>query len=305
MSSPSVTLSSPDKVLWPATGHTKRDLWDYLSDVADRLLPQVADRPLTLVRFPDGLDGSSFVQKHLPTSAPAELDRYCTWSESSKREVCYLLARSVEDLRWTAQSAALELHPWLARVDKPERPDTLMFDLDPGEASIPVARAAHLLREVLDTLGLVAMVKTSGKRGLHVVVPVERRYPAEQLRAFGLAVARATAARHPDDLTVEMRKANRGERLLLDWSRNGGGQTVVAAWSPRAHPLATVSMPLSWDEVDEALDPTAFTIATALERPDRWADPVAPQRIERARSALADQGFPSEDRSPRSSRPVG
>jgi bifunctional non-homologous end joining protein LigD len=297
-----VRLSSPDKVLWPAVGLTKQDLWDYVTAAAPRLLPQVADRPLTLKRFPDGIGGESFFQKDLPKHAPAELDRHCQWSDSSKREVCYLLARRVEDLRWTAQFAALELHPWLSRVDRPDRPDTLMFDLDPGEASIPVARAAWMLKEVLDVLGLDSMVKTSGKRGLHVVVPIERRYSTEEVRGFGLAVARATASRDPDVLTVEMRKARRGERLLLDWSRNGASQTVVAAWSPRAHPAATVSMPLTWDEVDESLDPTAFTITTALDRPDCWADPVAPQRIERARDALAEQGFPAEDRSPRSSR---
>jgi bifunctional non-homologous end joining protein LigD len=300
----STALSSPDKVLWPQTGATKQDLWDYYTAVADRLLPQVAGRPLTLKRFPDGLEGDqSFFQKDLPKWAPATLDRYCQWSESSKREVCYLVARDVAALQWTAQFAAIELHPWLATVDRPDRPDTLMFDLDPGEASIPVARAARLLKEVLDVLGLAAMVKTSGKRGLHVVVPIERRYTTEQARGFGLAVARATASRHPDLLTVEMRKARREGRLLLDWSRNGASQTVVAAWSPRAHPAATVSMPLAWDEVDDDLDPTTFTIRTALDRPDHWRQPLAPQRIERARAALSEQGFPSDDAHPRSSRP--
>lgn len=298
-----VSLSSPGKLLWPDAGVTKQDLWDYYTAAAPRLLPQVAGRPLTLKRFPDGIDGDqSFFQKDLPTHAPDALDRFCQWSDSSKREVCYLLARRVEDLQWSAQHAALELHPWLARVDRPDRPDVVMFDLDPGEASIPVTRAAHMVREVLEVLELASMVKTSGKRGLHILVPVERRYTNAELRGFGLAAARATASRHPDELTVEMRKARRGDRLLLDWSRNGASQTVVAAWSPRAHPAATVSMPLAWDEVEEDLDPTAFTIATALQRPDRWAEPVGPQRIERAREALDQQGFRSDDASPRSSR---
>jgi bifunctional non-homologous end joining protein LigD len=296
-------LSSPGKVLWPAAGLTKQDLWDYYTAIAPRLLPQLAGRPLTLKRYPDGLDGAqSFFQKDLPRWAPDSLSRYCVWSESSKREVCYLVATDVASLQWTAQFAAVELHPWLATVARPDRPDTLMFDLDPGDASEPVTAAAHQLKEVLDVLGLPSMVKTSGKRGLHVVVPIERRYTTEEVRGFGLAVARATASRHPDLLTVEMRKARRGGRLLLDWSRNGASQTVVAAWSPRAHPAGTVAMPLSWAEVDRSLDPTAFTLATALDRPDRWADPVPPQRLERARTALAEQGFPSEDASPRSTR---
>jgi bifunctional non-homologous end joining protein LigD len=300
-----VDLSSPDKVLWPEVGYTKRDLWDYYTAAADRILPQVADRPLTLKRYPDGLAGDQqFFQKDLPRHAPAELDRYCQWSDSSKREVCYLLARRAEDLRWCAQFSTIELHPWLARVDRPDRPDTWMLDLDPGEDSVHVATAARWVKEVLDALGLESMVKTSGKRGLHVLVPIERRYGTEELRAFSLGLARAVASRHPDQLTVEMRKEHRRGRLLLDWSRSGSSQTVVAAWSPRATPQATVALPLHWDEVDEDLDPTRFTIRTALEEEDRWAGGLpSPQRLEGARNALREAGFPPEDRSPRSSRP--
>jgi bifunctional non-homologous end joining protein LigD len=299
-----VRLSSPDKVLWPDPGYTKQDLWDYLTGIAPRLLPQVLDRPLTLKRYPDGLAGDqSFFQKDLPKHAPAALDRFCQWSESSKREVCYLVAGDVGALRWAAQFSALELHPWLARRDRPDRPDTLMFDLDPEEDPAEACAAAHHLKAVLDALELPSMVKTSGKRGLHVVVPIERRYTTAEVRGFGLAVARATAARSPAELTVEMRKARRRGRLLLDWSRNGASQTVVAAWSPRAHPAGTVSVPLDWAEVEPGLDPTAFTLTTAPDRPDSWADPPPPQRIEQARDALADAGYPSEDASPRSTRP--
>jgi bifunctional non-homologous end joining protein LigD len=295
-------LSSPDKVLWPQPGFTKRDLWVYMTAVAPRLLPQLADRPLTLKRYPNGVEGPSFFQKNLPDSAPDHLERFCQWSESSKREVCYLVVRTVEDLQWTANMGTLELHPWTSRTDRPDRADQLMFDLDPGSPSQSVVQAAHQLKAILDELELESMVKTSGKRGLHVVVPIERRYEASLLRGFGLGVARATAACHPEELTVEMRKAKRGDRLLLDWSRNGAAQTVVAAWSPRAHPAGTVSMPLGWDEVTEDLDPTRFTIATATERGDAWADPPGPQRIEQARAALLEQGYDCADASPRSTR---
>ena len=290
----SVRLSNPDKVLWPQPGYTKADLWAYLERVADRLLAQVRGRPLTLKRFPDGLDGEGFFQKNLPDHAPDWIGRFRVWTPSSERHVSYALARTLEDLRWIGNQAALELHPWFTRVDRPERPDLLAFDLDPSDASQPVARAARQLKEVLDELGLAALVKTSGKRGLHVFVPVERRYDFAALRGFGLAVARRCADRHPDELTVEMRKGGREGRLLLDWSRNGPAQTLVAAWSPRAHPAATVSTPLCWEEVsDDDLDPTAFTLATAPDRPDHWADPPAPQRIERSRRALAQAGYPS------------
>jgi bifunctional non-homologous end joining protein LigD len=305
-----VRLSSPDKVLWPDVGLTKADLWAYYTAIAPRLLPQIVHRPLTLKRYPDGIDGDqSFFQKALPKHAPPELDRWCQWSDSSNREVCYLLARRVEDLHWCAQFAALELHPWLARVDEArlaDRPDTLLLDLDPGEDSVPVTTAACWVREVLDALDLASLVKTSGKRGLHVLVPIERRYSTEEVRGFGLALARAVASRHPDALTVEMRKERRRGRLLLDWSRAGAAQTIVAAWSPRATRQATVAMPLHWDEVDASLDPTRFTLATAPDEEDRWAAGTpAPQRIETARDALAGAGFPAEDRSPRSSRPIG
>jgi bifunctional non-homologous end joining protein LigD len=294
--------SSPGKVLFPGSGATKQDLWDYVTAAAPRLLPHLADRPLTLKRYPAGVGGESFFQKHLPASAPAEIERWCTWSDSSDREVCYAIARRTEDLQWAAHMNTLELHAWNARIDRPERPDLLVFDLDPSDPSQSVVEAAHRLRAVLDSLELASMVKTSGKRGLHIVVPVERRYRTEDVRGFGLAVARATAAAHPEDLTVEMRKAKRHDRLLLDWSRNGASQTLVAPWSPRAHPDGTVSMPLRWSEVVPGLDPTRFTLATALDRDDAWADPPAPQRLERARDALAEQGFPSEDASPRSTR---
>jgi bifunctional non-homologous end joining protein LigD len=292
-------LTSADKVLWPQPGYTKRDLLAYYERVADRLLPHLRRRPLTLKRYNAGVDREGFFQKNLPESAPASVRRYTVWTETSKRDVSYALADDVDDLRWFAQQNAIELHPWFARVDRPDRPDVLAFDLDPEPGGPPVTRAARLLREVLDELGLAAAVKTSGKRGLHVYVPVERRYSYGELRALALAVGRLTVDRRPDELTVEMRKADRRGRLLIDWSRPGPAQTLVAAWSPRAHPAGTVSTPLTWDEVTDDLDPARFTLASAPDRPDHWAQMPAPQRIERARAAVTDAGYEVADRSPR------
>jgi bifunctional non-homologous end joining protein LigD len=297
-------LSSPDKVLWPQARFTKRDLYEYYERVADRILPHLRERPLTLLRANAGIDAERFLQKNLPSSAPASLQRYEVWTETSNRTVAYALADDVEDLRYFAQQNAVELHPWFSRADKPDRGDAVAFDLDPWDDRVTAAWAALRMRETLDELELTSIVKTSGKRGLHVYVPVERRYDFSKLRAFGLAVSRLCASRHPDELTVEMRKENRGGRLLLDWSRAGRAQTLAAAWSPRAHPAGTVSMPLTWDEVDESLDPTAFTMATALDRPDHWATLPAPQRIEKACRALEAEGIALEDASPRSSRPL-
>jgi len=292
-------LSHPDKVLWPTAGITKADLAAYLAAVADRMLPLVAGRPLTLLRAPDGVDGERFLQKNLSASAPDWLPRHTQDTPSSGRTVAYPLAGHVDDLTWMANQNSVELHEMLVRADRDDRPDLCVFDLDPGETGPTAVTAAADLREMLDGLGLAAGVKTSGKRGLHVVVPIERRYPHTEVRAFGLAAARACAARRPDDYTVAMRKADRGERLLLDWSRNGAAQTIVAPWSPRVTPTATVSMPLHWDEVDDRLDLVAFTIDTAPGRPAEWELPAA-QRLERAGEALERAGFPLVDASPRS-----
>jgi bifunctional non-homologous end joining protein LigD len=291
-------LSHPDKLLWPQAGITKADLWSYLERVADRMLPLLADRPLTLLRAPRGVGAPSFLQKNLSEGAPSWLPRHEQWTPSSNRTVTYPLAQDLDDLRWMANQNTVEFHPMLVRADRDERPDLLVFDLDPGPTGPGAPQVARLLREVLDGLGLAAAVKTSGKRGLHIVVPVERRYPETTLRAFGLATARFCAERDPDGLTVAMRKEDRDGRLLIDWSRNGHAQTMAAAWSPRATPQATVSVPLSWDEVTDDLDPSVHTITTAPGRPAIW-DLPPPQRLERATRALARAGFELVDASPR------
>ena len=294
-----VRLSSPDKVLWPEVGLTKADLFGYLTDAAGRILPEIADRPLSLKRFPKGVEGKGFFQKDLPDHAPEAIRRWRVWADSADREVAYALVDDLEGLQWLGQQNTIELHPALLRVDRPDRADLLVFDVDPGEKDVPPARVARWVREVLDELGLQARAKTSGGRGVHVLVPIERRYGPELLRPLTLAVARMVADRHPDELTVEMRKAERGGRTLVDWSR-GGGSTLIAAWSPRAHPQATVAMPLAWEEVTDELDPTAFTLVNALERDDPWeGDGVGPQRLERAASAVEAAGYDLVDASPR------
>jgi bifunctional non-homologous end joining protein LigD len=293
-------LTHPGKVLWPERGLTKADLAAYFEAAADRLVPQLAGRPVTLKRFNNGVDGEGFFQKNVPAGAPASVGRFETWTDTSRRTVAYALIDGVDGLRWCAQSNALELHPWFSRVDEPERPDICAFDLDPATPTQNVHRAACDVRACLAELGLEALVKTSGKRGLHVYVPIERRYGIDELRAFTLAVARMVAERHPEDYTIEMRKADRGNRLLVDWSRAGGGQTLVAAWSPRATTNATVSTPLAWDEVEAGIDPASLRLPDVLDRPDPWSDhAVAPQRLEQAAAKVQDVGIDLEVISPR------
>ena len=295
-----IEFTHPNKLLWPERGLTKADLLAYYEAAADRLLPHIAGRPLTLKRFNDGVGGEGFFQKNAPASAPQSLARYETWTESSHRVVSSAVVDDVQGLRWCAQSNAIELHSWFSRVDLPERLDTCPFDLDPWSEDQDVYRAALDLRAALSELGLEALVKSSGKRGLHVYVPIERAYAFSEVSAFALAVCRLVASRQPNLYTVEMRKADRQGRLLLDWSRAGSAQTMVAAWSPRGTPNATVSTPLSWDEVAAEIDVRSFTLPGVLERRDAWADePVAPQRLEPAALALRDAGIELEAISPR------
>jgi bifunctional non-homologous end joining protein LigD len=295
-----VQLTHPGKVLWPQRGLTKADLLAYYEAAAERLLPHIAGRPLTLKRFNHGVGGESFFQKNAPPKTPEGVGRFETWTESSQRVVSYPVVDDVEGLRWCAQINALELHAWFSRVDMPQRLDTCPFDLDPWSPEQDVFRAALDVRRALSELGLDSQVKTSGKSGLHVYVPIERRYEFTELSAFALAVCRLVAARQPQLYTVEMRKADRRGRLLLDWSRATSAQMMVAAWSPRGTPTATVSTPLSWDEVAAGIDVTRLTVPEVLERRHPWADrPVAPQRLEAAAAALRDAGIELEAISPR------
>lgn len=293
-------LTHPNKVLWPERGLTKRDLLAYYEAAADRLLPHLHGRPLTLKRFNNGVGGEGFFQKNAPAGTPAGLRRYDTWTESSQRVVSYAVVDDLDGLTWCAQSNALELHTWFSRVDVPERLDTCAFDLDPWSADQDVFQAALDIRGALKELGLDALAKTSGKRGLHVYVPIAREYDFSEVSALALGVSRLVVSRRPELYTVEMRKADRGGRLLLDWSRANAGQTMVAAWSPRGTPNATVSTPLSWDEVAARIDPASLTLPEVLERPDPWtAEPVAPQRLEDAARALREAGIELEAISPR------
>ena len=295
-----VEFTHPAKVLWPERGLTKADLLAYYEAAADRLLPWLTGRPLTLKRFNNGVAGEGFFQKNLPPGAPPSLRKYETWTDSSRRVVSYAVVDDADGLRWCAQSNAVELHPWFSRVDMPERLDVCPIDLDPWLPGQDVYRAALDLREALSDLGLDGLVKTSGKRGLHVYVPIERAYDFPEVSAFALGLCRLVASRHPGRYTVEMRKADRDGHLLLDWSRANPAQTMVAPWSPRGTPTATVSTPLSWDEVAAGIDPAGLTLPDVLGRPDPWAArPLPPQRLEAAAAGLREAGIELEAISPR------
>jgi bifunctional non-homologous end joining protein LigD len=270
-----IEVSRPDKVLWPSLGITKRDYVDYLIAVADRMVPWLEGRPLTLIRAPDGVDGERYFQKSAPKYAPRWIRTVHLPAPSARREVDYVVCDHAATLAWLGNQAALEFHPAPVRVDKVERPDLLVVDIDPPEGEFEAAvEVATLVLEVLDGVGVATGVKTTGGKGLHVVAPIERRYSASELRHAAARLTAIVAARRPELVTDEFRKAGRRGRVMLDPSRNGTGATIVAPYSPRARAEGSVSFPVTPEELT-SIGPQDFTLATVptlLDRPGpkRW-----------------------------------
>lgn len=286
-----VEVSNPDKVLFPDAGLTKRDLADYYARIAPVLLPHLADRPLSLRRFPDGIDGDGFYQKEVSGQVPDWL-RTAT-VEKEDGEVTMAVVDDAAGLVVLANLAAIELHAWLSRVDAPERPDRLVFDLDPSAPDLDLLRdAARWLRDLLADAGLEPRLMTTGSRGVHVAAALDGEAGYEASRSFARAVAEELARRHPDRVTVEHRRSKRGDRLYLDVGRNAYAQTAIAPYSVRARPGAPVAAPLDWDELaGDRFAPDRVTIENVFRRlgqkPDPWVDPGRPGSIAGARERLA------------------
>jgi DNA ligase D len=270
-----VEPSNLDKIYWPEAGLAKRDLLEYLDQVAPFILPALRDRPLTVKRYPDGIHGFAFFQKNTPAYAPDWVRTITLRAESARRDVAYTLCNSGRILRWLGNQGAIELHPWLSRVERLERPDYLVMDLDPPEEAFDMAvEMAYVVKDVLDSLGLRSAAKTSGAKGVHVYVPLERRYEFPVVRAAAVEVAARAEEEAPQRSTTQFRIAERGRRVYLDAGRNAPGAHIIAPYSPRARPAATVSFPVGWDELRN-IRPEDFTITTApalLKGKDRWRD---------------------------------
>jgi bifunctional non-homologous end joining protein LigD len=270
-----VEVTRPDKVLWPELGVTKRDYVDYLQAVASDALPWLHDRPLTLVRAPDGVGGKRYYQKAISDYAPPWIPRVRIEAPSAGRDVDHVVCNDAPTLTWLGNQAALELHPAPVRTDRLDRPDLLVVDVDPPDEGFEAAvEVVHLVLEVLDDHGLESGVKTTGGKGLHVVVPIERRVDGEGLRRAAATLTAIVSQRRPEAVTDEFRKAKRRGRVMLDPSRNGTGATIVAPYSPRARGEGTVSFPVVPEELGR-VHPTAFTLTTvpgALDGagPRRW-----------------------------------
>jgi bifunctional non-homologous end joining protein LigD len=293
-----VKLSSADRVLFPDDGITKGDLFDYYDRVADVIVPHLRDRPFTMKRWREGLPGGAFFQKQAPKGIPSwiETREFRTWPRGGKGEsrlVDFPLVNSREALLWMVQMHCIDMNAWYSRVDKPDRPDFVLFDLDPPEEDgaftlcIQVARYVHA---ALDALDLESYVKTSGSDGIHVVVPIERRSTFEDTYAFAELLSRQLEAEHPGEVTTEWLKKKRSG-VLVDHRQNGWGKTIASVYSVRPKPGAPVSTPLRWEELTENVRPRDFPMAVALDRIAEHGDlfePVlhASQRLGPALKAL-------------------
>ena len=276
-----VRLSSPDKVLFPKERFTKKDLAEYYAEVGPTIVPHLKNRPFTLKRYPYGIRGQAYFHKQAPKGKPDWLPtrQFRTWPRESKGEsrlVDFTLVNEPAALVWMVQMNCIDMNAWYSRVDKPERPDYVVFDLDPPDGQFALCiRAAHLLHELLESLELRSYVKTSGADGIHVLVPIARRYAFGDTYAFAEAVARRLEAENPGVVTTEWLKRKR-EGVLLDHRQNGHGQTLASVYSVRPKPAAPVSTPLRWDELSEDVLPERFTMSVALERVAVHGDLFAP-----------------------------
>ncbi len=245
-------LANLEKVLYPATGFTKGELIDWYTAIAPALLPHLRDRPLTLKRYPDGVQAKHFYEKHSPRHRPEWVQTTTILAEREQREIDYTLCQDLPTLVWLANLAAIELHPSLSLAGATDRPTSLVFDLDPGPpAGMPACcEVALQLAGLFDQLGLQSLPKTSGSKGLQVYVPLNSpEIGYEQTKTFAHAVANLLARRHPDRVTSAMSKAQRRGKVLIDWSQNDRHKTTVSVYSLRARERPTVSTPVSWEEI--------------------------------------------------------
>ena len=268
-----VKLSSADRVLFPDDGITKGDLFSYYDRVADVLVPHLRDRPFTMKRWREGLPGGAFFQKQAPKGMPAWIPtrEFRTWPRGGKGEsrlVDFPLVDSREAVLWMVQMHCIDMNAWYSRVDKPDRPDFVLFDLDPPESADAFAlcvRVAHIVHEALRELELESWVKTSGADGIHVLVPIARRSTYAETYEFAELLGNRLVAEHPGEVTTEWLKKKRSG-VLLDHRQNGHGKTIASVYSVRPKPGAPVSTPLRWDELTEDLRPRDFTMERVLER---------------------------------------
>jgi bifunctional non-homologous end joining protein LigD len=268
-----VEITSPDKVLFPDDGITKADLASYYERVSEWMLRHVQDRPISMQRFPDGIDKQGFFHKDVPDHFPKFVRRVEV--PKANGTVTHAITTGPDTLVYLVGQNTITPHVWLSRADRVMQPDRLVFDLDPaGLDFTAVRRAARWTGELLRELGLAPFAQVTGSKGIHVWTPLRRGPGFDDMRAFARDAAAVLAARHPDELTVEMRKAKRGGRILVDVMRNGYAQTAVPPYAVRPRAGAPVATPIDWDELsDSKLRPDRWTVGNVLRRLAAKGDP--------------------------------
>jgi bifunctional non-homologous end joining protein LigD len=276
-----VKLSSADRVLFPGEGITKGDLFEYYGEIAPSIVPHLKNRPFTMKRWREGLEGGSFFQKQAPKGMPSWIKtrQFRTWPrEGGSRLVDFPLVNDRETLLWMVQMHCIDMNAWYSRVDKPERPDYVVFDLDPPESRNGFAQAirvAHLVRQALERFELDSYVKTSGADGIHVLVPIARRSTYADTYEFAERVSRTLEGENPGLVTTEwLKKKRRG--VLVDHRQNGHGKTIASPYSVRPKAGAPVSTPLRWGELGEKVRPRDFGMREALARVEEHGDLFEP-----------------------------
>jgi bifunctional non-homologous end joining protein LigD len=273
-------LSNLDKVFYPAVGFTKGQVIDYYRQVSPALLPHLRDRPLTMKRYPDGVEGQFFYEKQAPSHAP---DWIKTVTVKNKREIRYIRANDLPTLIWLANMADLELHTMLSLSKDVMRPTMLVFDLDPGEPAtiVECSKVGVALRELFQQLGLDCYPKTSGSKGLQIYVPLNTPVTYDDTKPFAHAIAKLLEKQMPELVVSSMKKSIRGGKVLVDWSQNDDHKTTVCVYSLRARERPTCSTPVHWEEIEEALDtgspePLVFEAGDVLERVEEHGDLFEP-----------------------------
>ncbi|HTM58408.1 MAG TPA: DNA ligase D, partial [Candidatus Udaeobacter sp.] len=273
---PEVRLSNLKKVFWPDEGYTKGDLIAYYDAVAPLMLPYLRDRPVVLTRYPDGIKGKSFFQKDAPVFIPDWMRTESVYSKDSDRDIRFFVLDDAESLRYVANLGTIPIHMWSSRSGSLERPDWLVIDLDPkGAPFAHVVEVARALHRLLDELELPSFPKTSGQAGLHILIPLGRRYTHEECKTFARVLATLTMEAKPEISTLARPLHARGGKVYIDWGQNGHGVTIVAPYSLRPVPGASASCPLKWTEVNGKLDPARFNLRTLPARFAKMDDPLA------------------------------
>lgn len=269
----SIEVGKPDKIFFPDNGITKAEVVEYYAEIAALMLPHVRDRPVTMHRFPDGIEGGGFYHKDAPDHFPDWITRVEV--KKAGGALHHVVVDDAATLAYLAEQGCITPHIWLSRIDDLHRPDRMVFDLDPSDEDFDNVRAAaRSVKEVLDALDLFSLPMTSGSRGIHVVVPLRRDQKFEEIRPLARDISRLVARRHPDRFTIEVRKEKRKGRLLIDYFRNAYAQTTVAPYALRALPAAPVAAPIGWDELgNKRLGPRTYHLGNIRRRLESRADP--------------------------------